>query len=398
LGAGPFTPEATARLGTSVAFAIPGVLMFLATLIFWMGRRKFVHVPAKPGGKLGLLDTLSSTALFMSLGHLFFTASQPWWVILLATVGFLGLGLALFAARQRLAPDDGFLAILLFTLVSLVRGDKDPARGGRETADEGAAVPTDSPPPLAQSNFWGPAVRRFGLDAAEGPVAVLKIMSILFFICVFWALFDQHATTWIEQARKMDLTMRGYDQTLSVTLPGSDRVIGLPATILPNQIQALNPMLVMLMIPLVNLLYRGCDWLRIPSPMLARMTVGMFVTAGAFVAAALLQQQIDAEAEGTVWWLWQTVPYVLLTTGEIMVSITALELAYTQAPKRMKSTIMSFLNLTITMGNVLVALLTYFAGLPPAKFFWVFAWLMAGAGVLFGLRSYFYVPKEYPQE
>src|SRR5690554_1061336 len=31
--------------GPSVAFGIPGVLMFIATVIFWAGRRKYVHVP-----------------------------------------------------------------------------------------------------------------------------------------------------------------------------------------------------------------------------------------------------------------------------------------------------------------------------------------------------------------
>jgi len=33
--------------GPHWAFGIPGVLMALATLFFWMGRRKFIHVPAK---------------------------------------------------------------------------------------------------------------------------------------------------------------------------------------------------------------------------------------------------------------------------------------------------------------------------------------------------------------
>src|SRR5262245_22768234 len=51
---GGLDPE---RLGVSVAFGVPGVLMFLATFIFWLGRRKFVHVPPNPGGLVGLLDT-----------------------------------------------------------------------------------------------------------------------------------------------------------------------------------------------------------------------------------------------------------------------------------------------------------------------------------------------------
>src|SRR5205807_225217 len=83
--------------GAGVAFAIPGILMFLATLLFWMGRRKFVHVPPKPGGTIGLLDTLCSAALFLVVGHFFFTAGKPWWVMALPSVFFLALGLALFS-------------------------------------------------------------------------------------------------------------------------------------------------------------------------------------------------------------------------------------------------------------------------------------------------------------
>src|SRR5262249_22783811 len=118
-----FTTEEQARLGTSVAFAIPGILMFLATLIFWLGRLRFVHVPPKPGGWLGLLDTLSSVALFLTFGHLFFTAGRPWWELLAYSVLFLAIGLALFAYRQRLAQDDGFLAIMLYSLKQLMLGD-----------------------------------------------------------------------------------------------------------------------------------------------------------------------------------------------------------------------------------------------------------------------------------
>src|SRR5262249_52913354 len=36
------------EFGPSVAFGIPGLLMFVATLIFWLGRRDYVHVPPAP--------------------------------------------------------------------------------------------------------------------------------------------------------------------------------------------------------------------------------------------------------------------------------------------------------------------------------------------------------------
>ncbi|HIA00746.1 MAG TPA: phospholipid carrier-dependent glycosyltransferase, partial [Myxococcales bacterium] len=98
--------------GNSVAFGLPGVLMLIATLIFWMGRHKFVHAPPKPGGKLGWMDTLSSTLLFLAIGHLFFTASWPAWQILLVSVAFLVAGFMVFQARQRIQPDNGFLAVM----------------------------------------------------------------------------------------------------------------------------------------------------------------------------------------------------------------------------------------------------------------------------------------------
>ena len=78
-------------------------------------------------------------------------------------------------------------------------------------------------------------------------------------------------------------------------------------------------------------------------------------------------------------------------------AITSLEFAYTQAPKRMKSTLNAILNLTIAGGNILVALVSFRGGLSLAMFFWVFAVLMAGACVLFGLRAVFYTQKDYPQ-
>lgn len=49
-------PEGTSY-GPHVAFAVPGVLMLIATLFFWMGRNRFVHRP--PGG-LGFIREAAS--------------------------------------------------------------------------------------------------------------------------------------------------------------------------------------------------------------------------------------------------------------------------------------------------------------------------------------------------
>jgi POT family proton-dependent oligopeptide transporter len=44
------TPVLLDQWGPAVAFGTPGVFMLLATIIFWLGRKKFVHIPpARPG-------------------------------------------------------------------------------------------------------------------------------------------------------------------------------------------------------------------------------------------------------------------------------------------------------------------------------------------------------------
>ena len=55
------TPILLANFGSQVAFGIPGILMLLATIVFWMGRKVFIHVP--PGGVKFLKETFSKEGL-----------------------------------------------------------------------------------------------------------------------------------------------------------------------------------------------------------------------------------------------------------------------------------------------------------------------------------------------
>ena len=55
------TPILLANFGSKVAFGVPGVLMLLATIVFWMGRNVFIHVP--PGGIKFLKETFSKEGM-----------------------------------------------------------------------------------------------------------------------------------------------------------------------------------------------------------------------------------------------------------------------------------------------------------------------------------------------
>lgn len=339
--------------GVRVAFGIPGVLMLVSVLVFWMGRNVFIHVPPKPGGKLGLLDAASSIAFFMAVGHLFFTAQRPWWFVLAISAGCLAVGAALFAWRQSIARDDGFLAITLTALAAWLRR---PRR-----------------------DFWASARARFSPKAVEGPIAVLRIASVFFLVSVFWALFDQKASSWIRQAENMDLTLLGVK-------------------LLPSQIQAANPVLVMLLIPYAQrIMYPTAERLGFPLTPLRRMTAGIVLGTLATVVIALIQGAIDSSGPGVVSIRWQLPAYVLLTMGEVMVSITGLEFAYSQAPGRMKSTVMGLWLLTTTAGNVLVSRISLL-DLPLASSFWLFVAIGGAGALLFAIRARFYTPRDYVQE
>jgi POT family proton-dependent oligopeptide transporter len=270
------TPWLMRHQGASVAFALPGVLMLLATLVFWSGRYRFVHIP--PAGGEFVREVFSAQGL--------------------------------------------------------------------------------------------------------GVLARLGVVYLL--VAVFWALFDQTGSAWVLQARHMDPVFFGVE-------------------VLPAQIQAANPLLVMLLIPLfsyalypaVNRIWRLTE--------LRKIGLGMFVTVLAFAIPTWLQMQIDQGAEPSI--AWQLLAYLLLTAAEVMVSITCLEFSYMQAPRKMKSFVMAFFMLSIAAGNLFTSLVNFFiqdedgAGrLAGADYYLFFTALMAATAVLFSVLARFYRGDTYLQE
>jgi dipeptide/tripeptide permease len=165
------------------------------------------------------------------------------------------------------------------------------------------------------------------------------------------------------------------------------------------QVAALNPLMVMIIIPLLNVaVWAPLSRRDIKVRPLQKMTAGMFLSAAAFAIAAILQERIEAAGPGQVHVLWQVAQYFVMTTAEVLVSVTGLEFAYTQAPRAMKSTIMGFWLLGVTFGNLLVAFLaplqkTY----DLSQFFWIFAALMTAASIVFAILAYLYKGKTYLQ-
>ncbi|HZX27444.1 MAG TPA: oligopeptide:H+ symporter [Telluria sp.] len=290
--------------GPAVAFGIPGVLMALATLFFWSGRRKYVYMPPAPPNPDAFTRVCRSALLARAPGQ-----------------GRPGLATAVFGAAAALASIvAGFYSDFVIGacggLVLLL------AFGGIGVAQQ--------------------LERARGLhsdEAVDGVRAVLRLLIVFALITPFWSLFDQKASTWIVQANAM--------------VPVTIAWFGGSFTFLPAQLQALNPMLVMLLIPLNNLvLFPALRRMGFEPTPLRRMTTGIALTGVSWIVIGMIQVALDAGTPVSM--AWQILPYVILTCGEVLVSATGLEFAYSQAPSSMKGAIMSFFNLTVTVGSLWV--------------------------------------------
>lgn len=184
--------------------------------------------------------------------------------------------------------------------------------------------------------FWDAARSRFSEKEVDAAKSVLPILWVFALVPVFWSLFDQTNSTWVLQGEKM----------VPTTLLGIH--VG------AEQMQSTNPTIVMILVPLFTLvIYPRLG--RFASP-LRRMAYGMFLASASYLVVAALQKQIEAGAQLSV--LWQAVPYVVLTAGEVLLSTTGLEFAFREAAPEMKSSIMSFWLLTIAFGDLLVVAVT----------------------------------------
>lgn len=271
------TPVLLDESGPSLAFAVPGILMALATLLFWLGRNRFVHIP--PAGPGPLL-------------------------------------------RELLGP--------------------------------------------------------------SGLRALSRLAVIYGLIAMFWALFDQTGSAWVLQAQKMNRTLFGVE-------------------LLSSQIQAANPALVLVLIPL-------CSYVIFPAlsrlfalTALRKIGIGFCITVLSFLLSALIEWRIGQGEQPSI--AWQLLGYLILTLAEVFVSVTALEFAYTQAPNHMKSVVMAFYLLSMSLGNLFTALVNLFiqnadgsSKLEGASYYLFFAGTLAVTTVVYVFVAARYREQTFVQE
>ena len=184
---------------------------------------------------------------------------------------------------------------------------------------------------------------RIPTQAVDGVRAVLRIIIVFALTTPFWSLFDQKASTWVLQGKTMVVP---HDAVVVAEPPGQGRRADAGAE--PADGDAADP------VQQRACCIRRCAAWASSRRALRRMGAGIAFAGVAWIFAGLLQLRIDSgEPVSLAWQVW---PYLLLTFGEVLVSATALEFAYSQATGAMKGVIMAFWYLASTFGSLWVLL------------------------------------------
>lgn len=296
------------KYGAAWAFGVPGILMALATIIFFSGSKRYVKLPPKGINK------------------------------------------------------DNFVSVSFYTLSCKLSGK---AKAAGKTA-------------------WQCAEDKYGVQKVDGIQAVWRVMAVFAFIPVFWSLWDMNSAEWVLQSEKLDLSLGIFGWK-----------------VLPSQIQTVNAFFLLAFIPIFNYgLYPLVQKLGVKLTPLRKIGFGLFVTGFSFVIIALLQEKVDKGMHPSVW--WQIFAFAILSAGEVLVSITGLEYAYTQSPPSMKSTMTAIWYFTYSIGSFFNAIVTnsiaskgIFSVFTGASFFWLFVAICFGFVVIFVFISPFIKEKAY---
>jgi len=217
----------------------------------------------------------------------------------------------------------------------------------------------------------------------EGFAALGRLAIIFAFVAIFWSLWDQSGGEWVLQATKMNLHFAGIDWIAS-------------------QIQAVNAIMILAFIPLFQYLIYPAINRVFPLTPLRKIGLGLIVTGVSFMVSAWIETQINAGLKPSIG--WQLPAYALLSAGEVMVSITSLEFAYTQSPRHMKSIVMALYLWSITLGNAFTALVHWFIANPDgslklhgASYYNFFAALSIGCVAVWVFVAKAYKEKTYLQ-
>ncbi|CAI5980353.1 unnamed protein product [Closterium sp. NIES-65] len=461
------TPLLRVNFSYSAAFALPAVLMMVATCLFWLGSGSYVHQPPA-GNVVSEVLSIIISALWPGKARRksYPTLAMPMPMPIperhascadVDSSPLLSSSPASFGAGRGGSFQSGSPLLGGQSESFQTQTQSQQRKGSQPTlqkklskrGSKRAIVPVGFVP---KAHWLDPAKGAHGEEAVEDVKLLLRVLALFAPVPIFWSLFDQQASRWVFQAERMDGHFWGI-------------------TVEPDQMQTMNAALILVMIPLFDqVIYPSCERLGVSIRPIRRMATGMTLGALSFALSGLLQIWIEARAKsgspslllgsavtaavagvGSVGagdgagrvlldmiggnmtasvssfggmsgmssnasmtsnmsgiagpivagptmdgWGGDLVPqYVIMTAGEILFSITGLELAYSQAPASMTAVVTAFWCLTVAGGNLFTAVVVGTVGSHLSQtqefFFFTIMCLISTALLLYVGKGFIYV-------
>lgn len=204
---------------------------------------------------------------------------------------------------------------------------------------------------------------------AEQWTVLGRIGGLFLLVAFWWFAYEMKDNIWIAFAR----------DRIELRLP-------LYGDIQPNQLLGLNPFLILILVPTLNLFWKWVDpnGTRFPSP--TKMLLGFLLMAATYVLMSSAGFLAGSESRVSIFWM--VAAFFVMTVSEVMVSVIGLELAFRAAPPRMKSLVTACWLLSVFAGNLIgigVAKLELYQNFGAGPFFAGLAVLMLVTAGVFSI-------------
>jgi POT family proton-dependent oligopeptide transporter len=196
-----------------------------------------------------------------------------------------------------------------------------------------------------------------------------NLFGIFVLMVFFWMAYEQNDNLWTLFARAH-----------------VDRVVDLGFwrnEVPPDGFQFINPVMVLLLVPCFDRLWKRVDPLGTHFPPATKILLGFLLTACAIGIMAVAGYAARGEARVSFWYI--VIAFVVLTAGEILVYGTGLELSFTAAPANLKGFVTGCFLATIGLADLINGPVSQLYGtrFGPGNFFALTAAMVLAASVAF---------------
>jgi POT family proton-dependent oligopeptide transporter len=225
---------------------------------------------------------------------------------------------------------------------------------------------------------------------------LIRLFGIFGLVILFWFGYEHNDTVWIVFTKNF----------VDLKVPGISKPIA------PDQLQFLNALFVIILVPTFNVVFKFLDpdvkiftqvrkilaGFILTAAAVGIMAVAGYLAQGHTAPAVIVKDGVEKHIEvctQKVSFLWPAMAYIVLTFGEVLLYGTMLDLSYSAAPKNMKGFITACFLVTNTLANFLNIFWTRFYGgsltdeaskrgpLPPGQFFAITAAVTLAAAIAF---------------